>query len=187
MRPPDLHRVHDARAGRPALPRSLREAAGAGRVTAGAQRTAFEGTGALVTKALIAVNIVVYVITAAQGQGINNPGGSLYFKWILFGPSVANGDWWRLITSTFLHANILHIGLNMYFLWFVGSAVESVLGRGGSCSSTSSRASPAPRARSWSIRGRRPSAPPARSSGSSARRSCSSGSASTCSAGRRWG
>ena len=106
---------------------------GLGRVTAGAQRTAFEGTGALVTKALIAVNIVVYVITAAQGQGINNPGGgvgSLYFKWILFGPAVANGDWWRLITSTFLHANLLHIGLNMYFLWFVGSAVESFLGRG---------------------------------------------------------
>jgi membrane associated rhomboid family serine protease len=103
---------------------------GLGKVTAGAHRTAFEGTGALVTKALIAVNIVVYVITAAQGQGINNPGGSLYIKWILYGPWVANGDWWRLITSTFLHANILHIGLNMYFLWWVGSAVESVLGRG---------------------------------------------------------
>jgi len=103
---------------------------GLGRVTTGARRTAFEGTGALVTKALIAVNIAVYVITAAQGRGINNPGGSLYIKWILYGPSVANGDWWRLITSTFLHANIIHIAFNMYFLWFVGSAVESALGRG---------------------------------------------------------
>ncbi len=45
-------------------------------------------------------------------------------------PAVANGDWWRLITSTFLHANIIHIAFNMYFLWFVGSAVESFLGRG---------------------------------------------------------
>jgi membrane associated rhomboid family serine protease len=103
---------------------------GVRRVTAGAQRTAFEGTGALVTKTLIAINVVVYVITVAQGRGINNPDGSLYLKWILYGPWVARGDWWRLITTTFLHANVLHIALNMYFLWFVGSAVESVLGRG---------------------------------------------------------
>ncbi len=106
------------------------KAQGLGRVSAGARRTAFEGTGALVTKALIALNIVVYVITAAQGRGINDPGGSLFFKWALYGPYVANGDWWRLVTSTFLHANITHIAFNMYFLWFVGSAVESFLGRG---------------------------------------------------------
>ena len=49
---------------------------------------------------------------------------------MLFGPAVANGDWWRLITSAFLHANLLHIAFNMYFLWFVGSAVETALGRG---------------------------------------------------------
>src|SRR5947207_12731149 len=103
---------------------------GVKRVTSGARRTAFEGVGALVTKALIAANILVYVITAAQGAGLNNPGGSLFTKWVLFGPSVANGDWWRLITSAFLHANLIHIGFNMYFLWFVGSAVESALGRG---------------------------------------------------------
>ena len=106
------------------------KAQGMGRVTAGARRTAFEGTGALVTKALIVANVVVYVITAAQGRGINDPGGSLFLKWALYGPAVANGDWWRLVTSTFLHANILHIAFNMYFLWFVGSAVESALGRG---------------------------------------------------------
>ncbi len=106
------------------------KAQGLGRVTTGARRTAFEGTGALVTKALIALNILVYVITAAQGRGINDPGGTLFLKWALFGPAVANGDWWRLVTSTFLHANIIHIAFNMYFLWFVGSAVESFLGRG---------------------------------------------------------
>jgi len=103
---------------------------GVKRVTSGARRTAFEGVGALVTKTLIAANILVYVITAAQGQGLNGPGGSLFRKWELFGPAVANGDWWRLITSAFLHANLIHIGFNMYFLWFVGSAVEQALGRG---------------------------------------------------------
>jgi membrane associated rhomboid family serine protease len=103
---------------------------GVRRMSTGMRRTAFEGTGALVTKTLIGVNLLVYLVTVAQGAGINNPGGSLFGKWILFGPSVANGDWWRLITCAFLHASLIHIAFNMYFLWFVGTAVESVLGRG---------------------------------------------------------
>jgi membrane associated rhomboid family serine protease len=103
---------------------------GVRRVTTGTRRAAFEGTGALVTKALIGLNVLIYVLTCVQGNGINSPGGSLYAKWVLYGPAVANGDWWRLITSAFLHANLLHIAFNMYFLWFVGSAVETALGRG---------------------------------------------------------
>jgi membrane associated rhomboid family serine protease len=103
---------------------------GAARIGAGVRRSAFEGTGALATKTLVAVNILIYVITAAQGAGLNSPGGRLYTDWILYGPAVAQGDWWRLITSTFLHGNLIHIAFNMYFLWFVGSAVEQALGRG---------------------------------------------------------
>jgi membrane associated rhomboid family serine protease len=103
---------------------------GVRRVAMGARRGAFEGTGALVTKSLLGLNVLIYVITAAQGSGINAPGGRLFAKWVLFGPAVANGDWWRLITSAFLHANLIHIAFNMYFLWFVGTAVENALGRG---------------------------------------------------------
>jgi len=103
---------------------------GVQRITKGARRGVFEGSGAIVTKTLVGLNIAVYVITAAQGAGINSPGGTLFAKWVLFGPAVANGDWWRLITSTFLHASLLHIAFNMYFLWFVGSPVEMALGRG---------------------------------------------------------
>ena len=103
---------------------------GARRVSSGLRRGAFEGVGSLVTKALVVVNVLIYLITAVQGHGLNSPGGKLFFKWLLYGPAVANGDWWRLITSAFLHANLLHIAFNMYFLWFVGSAVEQALGRG---------------------------------------------------------
>ena len=106
------------------------KALGLRRVPRGVRRGAYEGTGAVVTKALLAVNVLVYVITAAQGGGLNSPGGSLFGKWVLFGPLVAQGDWWRLITAAFLHASLLHIAFNMYFLWFVGSAVEQALGRG---------------------------------------------------------
>jgi membrane associated rhomboid family serine protease len=82
----------------------------------------------VVTWSLIAVNVVVYLITVAQGAGINSPGGRLFAKWVLYGPAVANGDWWRLITAAFLHANLLHIGLNMLALVWLGAPVERYLG-----------------------------------------------------------
>jgi membrane associated rhomboid family serine protease len=93
------------------------------------RRTSRGRTDALVTKSLIAANVIVYLITASQGAGINSPGGSLFAKWALFGPLVAQGDWWRLITAAFLHASVLHIGLNMYVLWIIGAPVEHYLGR----------------------------------------------------------
>jgi membrane associated rhomboid family serine protease len=97
-----------------------------------AQRTAARrgiviGDG-LVTRALVALNVLVYLITVAQGSGINDPGGSLFAKWALFGPAVSHGDWWRLITAAFLHAGLLHIAFNMWALLWLGVAVESALG-----------------------------------------------------------
>lgn len=88
-----------------------------------------------VTKALIAINVLVYLIGAAQGGGLTNPGasiaqpGSLYRHAVLFGPFVAHGDWWRLATSMFLHENLLHIGFNMFALWVIGTPVEQYLGK----------------------------------------------------------
>src|SRR5919199_363133 len=75
-------------------------------------------TQALVTKTLIAINVAIYLITVAQGAGLNNPGGRLYVDMLLYGPFVAHGDWWRLITAAFLHANLIHIGFNMLALWW---------------------------------------------------------------------
>jgi membrane associated rhomboid family serine protease len=42
---------------------------------------------------------------------------------------VANGDWWRLITSAFLHYGPIHLGLNMMSLYFAGRILEQVIGR----------------------------------------------------------
>jgi membrane associated rhomboid family serine protease len=81
-----------------------------------------------VTWALIGINVIVYLITVAQGQGINDPGGTLMVKWWLYGPAVANGDWWRLFTAAFLHGNLIHIGLNMLALGWFGTAVERYMG-----------------------------------------------------------
>jgi membrane associated rhomboid family serine protease len=92
------------------------------------RRTSHHVLDSPVTKILIAVNIGVYLITAVQGNGINSPGGSLYIKWIMYGPLIDHGDWWRLITPIFLHGYLLHLGFNMFALWVIGKAVENYLG-----------------------------------------------------------
>jgi membrane associated rhomboid family serine protease len=92
-----------------------------------------------VTRALIAINVLVYLITVVQGAGLNSPGGKLFDEMALSGgrfrdglhiyDGVAQGDWWRLITAAFLHANLIHIGFNMFALWVIGGPVETYLGR----------------------------------------------------------
>ncbi len=46
-----------------------------------------------------------------------------------FGPYTLNGQWWRLVTSMFVHFGIVHIGLNMWCLWNLGRAAEHLMGR----------------------------------------------------------
>ena len=89
----------------------------------------FLSSDAIVTKILVVANVAIYLITVAQGGGLNAPGGSLFYKWALYGPAVHHGDWWRLITSAFLHGGLLHIIFNMLALWWLGAPVEMVLGR----------------------------------------------------------
>lgn len=97
------------------------------------------GTGsAPVTKVLIALNLAIYLFTVAQGGGgFNTPGGSLFNKMFLLGSNrflPVYGDlahdhqWWRLVTSMFLHASIVHIAFNMMALYFIGVPVEQYLG-----------------------------------------------------------
>jgi membrane associated rhomboid family serine protease len=85
-------------------------------------------SAAPVTRILIAVNVAIYLITAVQGAGLNTPGGALFDKFILYGPYVAQGDWWRLVTNMFLHGFLLHLGFNMFALWAIGRPVEAYLG-----------------------------------------------------------
>jgi len=95
-----------------------------------AEGVALATGSAPITKLLIAANVAIYLITVEQGGGgLNNPGGSLLYRWILYGPVVVHGGWYRLVTSMFLHANLLHIGFNMYALWVIGTPVEQYLGR----------------------------------------------------------
>ena len=41
---------------------------------------------------------------------------------------MADGDWWRLVTAMFLHYGLIHLGMNMLVLWFIGPALEDYFG-----------------------------------------------------------
>ena len=80
------------------------------------------------TTALIAIIVVVYMITVAQGGGINLPGGKLFSDWALQGLAVSDGNWWRLVTAMFLHGSLLHLAFNMLGLYWLGNIIEQALG-----------------------------------------------------------
>ncbi len=88
----------------------------------------FSAPAGIVTRVLIGVNVGVYLLELALGAGINANSGWIYEHGVLFGPVVADGEWWRLITAAFLHYGPVHLGLNMLVLWFIGPALEEYLG-----------------------------------------------------------
>ena len=111
---------------------------GVQRVSAGARRFSFEGTGALVTKSLIGLNVLVFLANLAQGASLSRNAGELYRDGGLTAlgtfdgvnvVGVAEGEWWRMLTAAFLHGNLIHLGMNMLMLWWIGAPVEEALGR----------------------------------------------------------
>ncbi|MDP2712117.1 MAG: rhomboid family intramembrane serine protease [Solirubrobacteraceae bacterium] len=78
---------------------------------------------------LIAINVIAFLAMSAGGGGLDGRGGSVWVNGALFGPSVADGDWWRIISAGFLHAGLLHLAFNMYFLYFLGTMLEPVIGK----------------------------------------------------------
>jgi membrane associated rhomboid family serine protease len=130
-----------------------------GRKTQRTARTSFGGmrpsSGNTVTMTLIGINAVIWVLIVATGgngskllewlaltpRGQCSAGGGGYYPQITnatacgFGPGthwvagVATGAPWQLLTSTFAHVEVLHIGFNMLALWFIGPQLEQAMGR----------------------------------------------------------
>ncbi len=82
------------------------------------------------TYVLIAINVIVFLVEIAKGAGGFFDVGISRFvaDFALFGPSVAEGEWYRLVTNGFLHQGIVHIGFNMFLLLMLGRLLEPALG-----------------------------------------------------------
>lgn len=84
---------------------------------------------AWVTPAIASLIVVGFVVEIALGVSATNPTGlELHKAGADFGPSVYEGQWWRIVTSMFLHAGILHIAFNLWAFWNIGLFTERVFG-----------------------------------------------------------
>ncbi len=82
-----------------------------------------------VTTALIAINGLIFLASGQFGIGTGGTSSQLNVNLGLFGPSIdINHEYYRLVTSGFLHSGLLHVGFNMYLLWVLGQMLEGPLG-----------------------------------------------------------
>jgi membrane associated rhomboid family serine protease len=80
-------------------------------------------TRPVVSQVLIGISVAVFVYGLAIGQD------QLIVDGALAGPLVAAGDWYRIVTSGFIHFGIVHLGFNMLLLYRLGELIEPELGR----------------------------------------------------------
>ena len=78
----------------------------------------------IVTYLLVILNVLLYfvpILTNTYDDIINN--------FCIYPLAIRNGQIYRLLTGTFLHANIIHLGFNCYALYVIGTQLESFLGK----------------------------------------------------------
>ena len=107
----------------------------------------YAGTGsgtARATLVLIGINVVVFLFEILGGSGAFSVTGSAVFNdGALCGNAIGDGgfcagngpplisdggEWWRILTSGFLHAGLIHIGVNMFALYILGQVLEPAIG-----------------------------------------------------------
>ncbi|MEH1168950.1 rhomboid family intramembrane serine protease [Micromonospora sp. CPCC 205539] len=155
--------VRCTRCNRPICPDCMREASvghqcpecvNEGRRSVRPARTAFGGGAAgrhgYVTKALIALNVLLMLLSIASDRGGDAAAGGSGFGGLMGGDTpltnwgsvlgraflpdgtlggIAEGQWYRLVTAMFLHYGVVHLLLNMWALWVLGRSLEASLGR----------------------------------------------------------
>ena len=85
----------------------------------------------IVTYVIMGICVALQVGQMASGGGATGSFGSstVIQNYALFGPAVADGEVYRLVTAGFLHAGLFHLLVNMYSLWILGTLLEPAIGR----------------------------------------------------------
>jgi membrane associated rhomboid family serine protease len=95
-------------------------------------RGAYASYTGYVTYAIIAICGIAFVADAALAGNLSfspfGGGGPLLEQNVINAFSVAQGEWWRIITSAFFHIGPLHLLMNMYVLYLYGPVVEQMYG-----------------------------------------------------------
>jgi membrane associated rhomboid family serine protease len=102
----------------------------------GGARTGSSARSLVVVPVLIGLNVLVFAITALQaGSIVGNQRSDVFLQGTLIPSTVAGGEYWRLLTSGFLHFGNyggfgpVHLVFNMFALWVIGRDLEVALGK----------------------------------------------------------
>ncbi|MYL47960.1 rhomboid family intramembrane serine protease [Halobacillus litoralis] len=79
-----------------------------------------------VTYFLLAVNVLIFLYIEWVGESTSVD--TLIQYGAKFNPAIMDGEWWRIATSMFLHIGFLHLFMNMFALYYLGTAVEKLYG-----------------------------------------------------------
>ncbi len=82
----------------------------------------------IVTKVLILINIIMFLLMYILGNGSTDTMTLLLFG-ANYAPLVKSGQVWRLLTSAFLHIGLVHLLVNMYSLSIIGTQIENYIGK----------------------------------------------------------
>lgn len=83
-----------------------------------------------VTYTLIAINVAIFALCTLQARSADAGLSRIFQHGDLVVGLVGGGDYWRLLTSGFLHFTVAHLALNMISLFILGRDLEVALGRG---------------------------------------------------------
>src|SRR5438309_4708292 len=114
--------------------RQLKDAAARGRSRGRAECEPFRDAlrartpWALVTPTLVALNVAIFVFMLFGAGALSDP-ATLVGWGANFAPRTTNGEWWRLVTSMFVHSGMLHLLVNVAALVSIGRILERLVGR----------------------------------------------------------
>lgn len=78
-----------------------------------------------ITPLLVIINLLVFIVMAISSFSLMSFEGQLLINWgANFSPNIESGEWWRLITSIFLHGGAFHLLFNLYALYMIGIILE---------------------------------------------------------------
>jgi len=84
----------------------------------------------LITYILVGINLAVFAAMVVSGVSATRPTSDQLLRWGAdFGPYTFGGQWWRMVSATFVHIGLLHLALNMWCLWNLGALAELLFGR----------------------------------------------------------
>jgi len=82
------------------------------------------------TQVIFGANVMVFIaMVFASGPSLDFTDHVVRYFGANIGPLTLSGEWWRLLTYMFLHGGVIHIAMNMWCLWNLGTLCESLYGR----------------------------------------------------------